>query len=454
MHTQSAARLFVLAALAAGLLAACGDDSSSGTGVLPAGGSGGSLDAAVDAAEEAAAGSDAAAGGSGGAQGDASTDSPDDTAQTEVGADVEAGPSCGRVPGPEDGERVVIVSRPYTGSYGKAEAYEVLKLTATGVLSFTGEKFAMGRSNMGDIVFTPDGKLGLASQDEDGSLGVFEVAANGSVKVVHAKFKGGFYAARLVMHPSGDRVYVVDSQWATISGGIHAVRINCDGTLTDEGRVLEAKLPYVLLPVPGKGQYVTAAKDLLGSAAGDDAHLITLEPQPARLASADPFADDGQIIASGAMTPDGRYALLGDNSEFSGVPNRVAVLEVGDNSLTQRQTLPDVSDPVALLVSPANDAAIVVSGYGNGIKVLGYDANNAAAPFTMAGNMVYAGAKPQLPGRAVMLERGQLKGRVLVAENVGVRMVEFTPGSAKDLGLTASPGSGGESMVGTVGIQP
>ncbi|MBI5532479.1 MAG: hypothetical protein HY898_07180 [Deltaproteobacteria bacterium] len=446
----------LLVLFAGSCLVACGSDEASSSPV-GAGGSGGSVDAAIDSASGAggSAGSGGNAGTDSGAAGqgqDASNDAP---AQDGSDAAVDSGPTCGRVPGPEDADRIAVVSHPYDTAGKKAEVYELLTLNAAGTLAYTGEKFNMGRSYMGNVVFTPDGKVGIVSQDEDGTLGSFRINAAGHAEVVQAKFKGGFYAGPIVMHPSGDRLYVLDSEWANIGGGVYSVRIGCDGTLTEEGKLIEAKLPYSLVPIPGKpGQAAIAAKDLLSSAAGDDAHLVTIEPSIQKLASADAFADDQQIIASGAATPDGKFVLFGDNNEYGTTPNRIAVLEVGDSTLTMKQMLPDMLDPLAILVSPYEDVAIVVSGYGNAIQVLKYDASNATTPFSLVGPLSYKGAKPQLPGGAVMVDRGTLKGRVLVAENEGVRMVQFAQGTGvSDLGVLPS-GGGMEGMVGVVGVQP
>ncbi len=352
-----------------------------------------------------------------------------------------------------------MVSLPYDANGGQAKLWELLQLSSTGTLSSTGKTFEMGRSTMGDVVFTPDGQVGIATQD-DGTLGVFTLDSDGNPQVVDAAFKGSFYAERLVMDPSGDRLFVLDSEFADIGGGVYSVRIGCDGKLTDEGRIIEAKLPYAMVLLPSAaGQAVIAAKDLLGSAAGDDAHLVRLEPDIARLASADVFTDDQQIIASAAVTADGKYVLLGDNNEYSGQPTRVAVVEVGSNSLTFRQmlttTLTDTLDPMAIEASPFGGTAIVVSGYSNGIFVLDYDASNTSAPFSVRGALAYQGAKPQLPARAAMIDRGQLRGRVLIAEVSAVRMVQFSaqaPG-VTDLGPW-STGDGTGAMVGSVGVQP
>jgi len=64
------------------------------------------------------------------------------------------------------------------------------------------------------------------------------------------------------------------------------------------------------------------------------------------------------------------------------------------------------------------------------------------------------GARPQLPQSAVLLERGTLRGRVLMREVLGVRQVQFDgDGGITDLGFTTL-GSGSQNIVGAVGVQP
>jgi len=73
---------------------------------------------------------------------------------------------------------------------------------------------------------------------------------------------------------------------------------------------------------------------------------------------------------------------------------------------------------------------------------------------TITGEVNYQNGNPQLPSAAVVITRGTLNGRVLVAENLAVRQLQFAAGSAiSDVGLT-SFGSGIPNIVGTVGVQP
>ena len=97
---------------------------------------------------------------------------------------------------------------------------------------------------------------------------------------------------------------------------------------------------------------------------------------------------------------------------------------------------------------------LCVSGYGDAIFVLPYDPNNPTTPFGADVELTYSGGAPQLPGKAVMLTRGQLEGWVFIAENLGVRTVVFeSNGQVTDHGRT-SFGAGTENIVGAIGVQP
>jgi len=384
--------------------------------------------------------------------------------------DAAGGGACGfGLAAPADRVRRVIVSHPFDAVGMPASGYEVLALAADGTLSSTGARFTLGRATAGAIRFTPDGSVAFVAQD-DGSIGVVRFDASGAPVVVQAAFTGAvagdadagtanaWDASALLVAPTGDRLFVLDANWRENGGGIYGARIACDGSLTDEGLLAPAKLPWAADWVPSSGappRAVLAAKDVLASPAGAEAHLVALPPSgaPSLLGSATVFGDDQEIVSSVAVTADGRYALIADNDAFSSVPNRVAIAAILDGGLAKAQTIAPLVDPVAVATSPFGDAALVASGMGNALLALGYDPS-ASPPFTLRGPLAYRGAKPQLPSAMVGIARGALAGRVLVAENLGVRQVAFRKGGAvDDLGLFTT-GADSSAIVGAIGVQP
>ncbi len=351
-----------------------------------------------------------------------------------------------------DRDRLVVASFPYTAAGGQSDSWGAFTLDEAGQLQ-EGARFELGRTGWGQVSFTPDGEVGLVAQ-EDGSLGVFRALGPGEVEVVHAAYTGDFYASAALTDASGEWVWIVDGNWAENGGGIYRAAIDCDdGSLGLAERLLEAKLPADLLFLRQRlDRAVLAGREADGAPAGDDASLLELGESLGVLGGADAFGDDEATVSDAAITWDDRYALIGDYSGFSGIPNRVAVVAVADDGLQAVQQI-EADDPVALVASPHNDLVLVVSGYSNALFVLAYDPDSAT-PFSLQGEPAYQGADPQLPSAASLLARGSLKGLVILAENQGLRRVQLEgDGVVNDLGLS-SFGSGYDRIPGAVGVQP
>lgn len=360
---------------------------------------------------------------------------------------------CVRMPSAADGVRRGVVSMPYTASGAQANTYKVFTLDAAGAITFTSTTFEMSRSFIGSVAFTPDGEIGIVAQD-DGSLGVFRFESDGTtVTVLHARFQGSFYAEHVVMGQTGDLAYVIDPNTRDNDGGIYRVRIGCDDSITDEGLWIPTRsaggIAFNFSEV-----YVAAREAGASSTAGDDVHIFdTPGATPIRRSGTDAFGDDRAIVGGMALTGDGRYVLVGDTEQISGLPNRVAVVGIGDASLIATQVLSPIEDPLSIVVSPFDNTALVASGFGDALVALDYDAQSAT-PYSVRGPLTYVGARPELPGHAVMIDRGSLRGLVLVAENLGIRRVRFAAGGmVTDLGKTAT-GTGTANITGAIGIQP
>lgn len=440
LHRAVARVALVVSPLAA---AGCGGGASSSPRAdAAAGGAHGDAAARVDAARDAHAGLDAAR-----------------SSDAAPGA-------CHASPLPADRIRKVVVSHPFNAQQNAASDFEVFELDASGAITQPNVHFTLGPTTDGRIAFTPDGAIGLVAED-DGSLGVFRFDASGAPVVVAAAQTGSYSATRVVMDPSGARAFILDDQTENNGGGIYSVAIACDGTLTDEGLLASARLPVTVLPIDG-GEAVIVAKGVLGvpppedagadgaATPGNDAVLVAW-PQPAKvLATADPFGDDNAIVSDATLTSDGRFVLLGDNSSFSATPNRVGVLALRGGAMTAAGVVANVNDPESLVASPFDETVLATSAFGNALFVLQPSADAGPAPFVLRGPVAYAGPAPQLPGQAVMIGRGALRGRVLIAENLAIRQVQFAAGGAvTDLGPTsAGDPNAFTTIVGCIGVQP
>jgi hypothetical protein len=422
-------RGFLLASIATLLIASgCGGGSDTDNASATASGTGG-----------AAQTSSSSAGGAGGG------------AQSSSSSGSGGGSACVRTAGPVDAARFVVIGHAFDAQGNDAQDYEVLSLSSSGALAKTGTHFAMGTASDTEIVFTPDGKLGFTAQD-DGSLGAFRIHEDGKVDVLTAAFPASFYASRVVMSPEGDHLFVLDENFPNNGGGVYRVDIGCDDTLTDKGLLFASKNAHGL-GFLGGSDVILAAREALGATAAATALRITLGATPKLVDAVDAFGHDDAIVSTLTLTRDGKFALLGDYSGFAATPNSVAVIGIEPGGLSVTQDLPMIEDPFSLQASPFDDAAIVVSGFGDAIFVLDY-APAAAAPFSLRGKLPYVGGHPQVPGASAMVKRGALDGRVLIAEVRGVFQVQFAPkGVVTDLGLFDLAG-GEESITSSIGVQP
>ncbi|HVO31915.1 MAG TPA: hypothetical protein VMV18_14310 [bacterium] len=357
---------------------------------------------------------------------------------------------CPRAPAAADRDRFAVVAHPYDAAGGQANAWEVLKLSSAGTLSRTGTTFTLGRATFGEVAFTPDGKVGLVAQ-EDGSVGVFTLDAAGAVTVVTSALTGAFYAGAITMVPDGSRAIVVDGDTVPNGGGFYTIDIDCAGNVAAESSFTAARLPAAVEFLGDGAHAVAAAQSLLAMPATDDAALLGWDgtSAPSLIASANPFADDQQIVSAMAITSGGEFALIADDNQFSGNPNRIAAVRIGAATLTTAQMLSPFTDPAALVASPFDQTALVALAQGNALHRLAY---NGATWSDSAVSV--AGGAPQLPTVLTEIRRGTLAGHVLVAENVGVRQVHFSPGQTITNDGLMTLGSGLTAITGALGVQP
>ena len=377
-------------------------------------------------------------------------DTPGDTAGADDTAQPSGSTGCRSIPRDADAPRVVLVSLPYTDDLGESPAWALLTLE-DGVLLDSGDRIDLGRDRGGGMAFTPDGSIGITALDE-GTLGVVAVAEDGSTSVVQSGFDPGAYTSALAIDPSGEVVWLINPNWPENGGGLYRAPIDCEtGAVGEAEKVIEAKNPSdIVLSDDGRGLLV--GREVPGAGAGADVALLDLE-SGAVLAGSDAFGDEDAIVSHAALTDSG-WLLMGDHSEFSGIPNRIAAVPVDGDTLGTAMVIPDVLDPIVVVPNPVGPGVLVPSGYGDRYWLLAED-SSGSAPWTLAGPVTATDPSPvQLPDHAVVIPRGSLAGRVLAVEVGGIRTLELEPAGGARIGPVLALGTGYSGLPGAIGVQP
>ncbi len=373
---------------------------------------------------------------------------------------------CRRAPELED-TRAIVAARPYLDDGSPGTSYEVFTLDLQGVVMSTGRDFDMGRAIDGKIHFTPDGEVGVVRQ-EDGSLGIFKLDANHNVTVIDPGYVGlqakvnpsqARYFSTVTMLRDGSGLIATNGSWRNVGGSVWYIPLDCvTGLPGQEVQIAESKLARHVQQLHGNdGQLVVASHDILAPMVREDAHLLDIHAptMPTLLGSARIFMDDDATMTAMAISENDKHVLLGDSNLFGGptTNHRVGVFEITPNGLIARNIISDILDPADIVVSPHHNAAIVSSFEGNKLVVLDYEPNNVTTPFTPNGEVRTTNAT-LLPSTMVMVRRGALNGVVVVAENTGIRTLQFMPsGDVLEL-HQANFGQDLSDIIGAIGVQP
>lgn len=352
-------------------------------------------------------------------------------------------------PGSPDHARKLVVSHPDVadGGFAKDTRFEVFNLSPTGALTSTGQIFRMGvaGNSQSPIAFTPDGKIGIAAQD-DGTLGVFRFDDTGAVTVVHAALAGSWYANFVLIDSTGAYAWVLDFNTPNNGGGIYKAAIGCDGTLTDLGLALAGDVPSVaawLNTQPNKA--LIAARGLGNSPDAGNLHLVDFSTAtPTVVASVAAFPDQDVQAQSVTVRLDDAWAGVTDTPPFGN--GRFSLLRF-DGGVPVPSTVTIADNPVGIAFSPFKDDALLITSIGSdSYRSLGLDGGVSAKLTLPNGN-------PGLPGASTMLTQGQLKGHFFIPEYNAVRHLAFEPdGGLVDVAKTVVPVSIGN--VGTLGVAP
>lgn len=464
-------RALLFASLAAVTCAGCNCTQNPVTppdgGTINAGGGVGALGGGTATGGGSAAGGGTATGGGsalgGGGGGNVDAGATDDDAgvvmdggvTTDAGITLDGGLGCVFTPAPANGTRRIVVSHPFPPDGGSRDnRYEVFEVSSTGAVNATGVEFRMGRSGdySSPIVFSPDGRIGFVAQ-EQGTIGVFRFEETG-VTVVHAAFATGFSPGKLTFLAATGQVLATDFNTQNNGGGLYTIDVACDGTLSTVRHVAPGNSASAELVIPTSRFALVASRSLLNSPMMQDLHIINLtQPtMPTLVTSTTGFPDRDAIPSSIALSPDQRLVALSDNGIFSA--NRIAFFELSGTTLTSLG-LANTQHPAGVQFSPFTNSALVVNtDSADHYRLLTWTTNPLGG-FTVSAPLAYAHGRPQLPTVPLMIDRGNLEGRVFIGELDAIRQLQFErDGGITDVASTPVSGTGNAQIVGTIGITP
>jgi hypothetical protein len=303
------------------------------------------------------------------------------------------------------------------------------------------------------MVFTPDGRFGYVVQN-DGSLGIFELGADGGVTVLNAAYRSGFYARRVLMDRDGAHLWVLDFNTRSNGGGIYEIALGCDGTPTNNGATWLGDSPSAGALLTGASPVALVAARTLGASVPTAVlHKVELAPLATThvyRSGAASFPDQDGIPSQLAVSADQTLIAITDNGSFSG-GDRIAVVSMAGDVLTPRQVVVTPS-PIGVAWSPfANTALVVNSDAADHFRLL----TLSGTTWSVSAPIPYSFGRPQLPGQPVVIDRGSLNGRVLVPALSSIRQLQFeADGGIRDVSNTPASFTGSMQSIGALGVQP
>ncbi len=343
--------------------------------------------------------------------------------------------------------RKLVVSRPYDDDAMPSGLFVLHDVALDGSISPPSGQFTLARASQGKIQFTPDGSVGYVRLD-DGKIGAFRILADGSTEIIHQAFQPGEYVSQVVIDPAGEYLYMITVGFRNVSGGIYRAKIDCKtGELTDQGLIAAAKLAYGMEFISPTSAFVEAF-DIADTEVLGHVHELTVGETITRVKSGVAFTTEDVGLGGFAVTPDAKFAIVGDTGLFN--THSVSVVSLTP-TIAPVQNFP-AEDPYDIAVSPFGNAAVVLESQGDNIQVYDVDTTKSE-PLSLRGELQTAAPK-LLPTDLVMVRRGDLNGHAFVTENVGIRHIVFRPsGTVEDLGLTSN-GAGLAGISGAIGVQP
>ncbi len=277
---------------------------------------------------------------------DAAADVADTTADVapDTAPDVEpSGPCDYATPVAEDADRIVLVGHTNTDVPTEPGTdVRLMVLRADGTLEDVGFRLDVG-FRPERIELMPSGEMALVV-GERGETATVAVTKTG-LALVDSMTITAFGVSDVRLAADEGLAFLL-SHDSSATGGIHTVRIGCDGTLSSDGDLLPLRLSSTLDYLPGDRAVVLGGQALWDHPERDvnDMRLLAREGDSWReIAGFDIWGDFTDALRM-STSPDGAYAIVPNGSPFSDDGNQIALVSINGDTITERQRVLEMND--------------------------------------------------------------------------------------------------------------
>jgi len=340
-----------------------------------------------------------------------------------------------------EGDRVVVVSHPFSNEIRTAE------LKSTGDLVDIGDRTTTAES-VRQLAFTPNGQV-LLSLGEDGTLTSYIVNDTDLVQADTLSLPTGpGYDVRIEVMPQGDRVFIVAFN-SQADGGIHEVSVDCDGLLVHHAdRFVALRLVQSVTLTPDATQLIVAGgQAVFDPIDDDDLRIYDVTDDGLVENAAFDIYTDFVTTPRIAMRDDGLIAVP-NGSPFSEEGAQLRLVQKTDDVLAQVDLVENITTIREAVFAPGGDILLVSRDEDNAVSWLKEDANGWALDGTAEG----IGLADQM----TLLRRGPLSGHVFLAAtnsrgNIAHIVVEDDTVTSR---VPLDLGEGSQNIPWAIAVQP
>lgn len=402
---------------------------------------------------------------------DATTDTTDTQgsdsgpdAGTDIGADADAGTDTGTDAGTDtstevcayatpvaaDAERAVLVGHTNTENPEvPGTDVRLMMLRASGELDDIGFRLDVGLRPR-RIEIMPSGEIALVVS-ENGQLATVGITKS-TLTLIDTMTITAYGIGDVRLAPEDGLAFLMSGD-PSPTGGIHTVRIACDGTLSSTVSHMPLRLASSLDFLPGDRALLLGGQATFDPASidHDDTRLLAREGDTWREVAAFDLWSDFTDVPRLSTSPDGAYAIVPNGSPFSEEGNQLMLVRIEGDNLSEAQRLTELTGVREAFFSTDGQTAFATLFEPGQLVVYSF----AGGTLTETQRISGIG----LADQTAVVRRGPFTDRVLIVSTdaSGVSNVASVqidgPGSASYLGQVDF-GDGMDQIPGPIAVVP